>query len=173
MILKGASFFEGIHRLFNQLGGHMAWISQKFNNFFSRTSFSILAIIAGMIFLGSTARAGDLTGDSEWIGHYYYANGGSVEVHVSLHVDANGVVTGRTEEPATFGNGSSPKLFANIHDGSLRGDTISFTKTYDGTGGVNHSVNYSGRISGDGKAMSGDWATDITGKFFLVKVSGS
>jgi hypothetical protein len=116
------------------------------------------------------AQAGVLTGNSEWRGHYYYMNGESVEVYMWLTVSSNGTVTGRTEEAATFGDGSSPKLYANISNARLQGNDFSFTKTYDGRGGVSHSANYSGAVNADGEALMGTWATDISGWYFFVKV---
>src|SRR5436190_772221 len=97
----------------------MAWRSHGLRAFFGGIGLFSLMMIMGVLSQAGAARAAGLVGDSEWYGHYYYAQGGSVEFRMKLHVDADGTVTGRCEEPATFGNGPSPKLFANINAGNL------------------------------------------------------
>ena len=57
-------------------------------------------------------------------------------------------------EPATFGNKDQPWLRATIA-GEVRRDTIEFVKTYDGTGGVNHSVSYRGELDRDNGLILG------------------
>jgi hypothetical protein len=119
-----------------------------------------------------TARAapGDAVGgDSEWNGRYFYPdNRPPVPFSLRLRVAPNGAVSGSTEEPATFGNGTSPKLYAGIV-GVLQGSSLQFTKTYDGTGGVRHSVEYSGSVSADATSMSGTWRVrDFSGRFEAV-----
>jgi len=56
-------------------------------------------------------------------------------------------------------------LFANLR-GTVSGKAITFTKTYDGTGGVSHSVFYQGTISSDGRSMSGRWNIGTFGGTF-------
>lgn len=64
---------------------------------------------------------------------------------------------GYSEEPRTFGDGAAPRLFAIVEGRETdRPGEFKFTKTYDGTGGNNHSVEYRGRLI-DGSKMSGDW----------------
>jgi len=98
-----------------------------------------------------------------WNGTYYYPNGGQA-VSFTFSFDPTGC-SGRGEEQNTFGNGSAPKLFANLSCsiGSLSpGQTFTIKKTYDGTGGVSHSVIYTGTVSADLRTISGQWAINAT-----------
>jgi hypothetical protein len=122
------------------------------------------------LLLVSFARVGDAQAPrraTHWEGQYFYAdrNDPPVPFKMDLEINGNGV-RGRISEPATFGDRSSPQLFANL-TGILHGRTLSFTKTYDGTGGQTHSVQYSGDISQDGQNIAGQWITGGTlyGKF--------
>jgi hypothetical protein len=142
-----------------------------------RTCFGRFAFLGAVLLMAApwpagTARAADIVGDSEWDGEYRYSSGDrpGVGFHMWLHVSSDGAVSGRTEEIATFGKGPSPKLFATIA-GTLQGSSISFTKTYDGTNGVSHSVGYSGSIGDDGRTMYGSWRTNLSGSFQARMVS--
>ena len=58
---------------------------------------------------------------------------------------------------------SLPKLFANITCSDavlLPGHLITINKTYDGTGGVSHSVVYTGTVSADMRSISGRWVVN-------------
>jgi hypothetical protein len=104
-------------------------------------------------------------GAHHYKGFYYYPdNRKAVPFTMDLRIDGAGEVTGRAKEPATFGNGTSSYLYANIV-GSIDGNHVFFTKTYDGTGGVTHSVQYQGTIDRDG-SISGSWRIgDVGGGF--------
>jgi len=97
-----------------------------------------------------------------WKGSYSYSNGNQPPVNFTVSFAASGC-SGRSEEPNTFGNKSAPKLFANLScsDPALvPGRLITINKTYDGTGGVSHSVIYSGTVSADMRTISGRWAVN-------------
>ncbi len=105
---------------------------------------------------------------SRWQGSYSYPNNNPV-VPFNLELQVNGsAFNGRTTEPATFGKGSSPNLYGNVR-GNIQGSSVSFVKTYDGTNGVNHSVQYEGSVSADGSTMSGTWRVkDFSGGFRMT-----
>jgi Caspase domain len=97
-----------------------------------------------------------------WKGTYSYSNGNQPPVNFTVSFGPNGC-SGRSEEPNTFGNKSAPKLFANLScsDPALvPGRLMTINKTYDGTGGVSHSVIYSGTVSADMHTISGRWAVN-------------
>lgn len=104
-------------------------------------------------------------GDSQWDGAYYYSDN-RPPVPFKMQMQQNGgKVSGRISEPATFGDGSSPNLYANL-SGVVTGTSISFVKTYDGTGGQTHSVQYDGGISLDGLSVTGNWRVgNVAGTF--------
>jgi len=104
---------------------------------------------------------GSLTG--VWNGTYYYPNGNQPVAFI-FSFGADGCI-GRGEEPNTFGNKSAPKLFANLSCSTpalAPGRVITIKKTYDGTGGVSHSVIYTGTVSPDMRSISGQWAINAT-----------
>jgi hypothetical protein len=95
-----------------------------------------------------------------WEGTYGYASGSegtpvSFSAHLCVH---DGAISGKTVEPATFGDKSADELKANI-SGRYENGEFHFRKTYDGTGGVNHTVMYDGKL--DGTSLTGQW--DING----------
>jgi hypothetical protein len=115
------------------------------------TWFLLTAVIC---VVAASAAEADIS--HRWQGAYHYSDKrSSVPFELEINVTGN-TLTGRTSEPATFGKGAS-YLYATIY-GSTDGSNIRFTKTYDGTGGVSHSVEYSGNISADGSNMSGRWS---------------
>ena len=85
--------------------------------------------------------------------------------------DSDGGFTGRISEPATFGNGSSSELYANV-SGRVSGDRISFTKRYDGTAGVTHVVYYSGSLDSAGDSMTGEWSLNGGSGSFSASLTG-
>lgn len=126
-----------------------------------------LVVLTGLCGAG---HAQSSVGESRWDGAYYYPdNRQPVAFHLDLQQTGN-QISGRTAEPATFGNGTSQQLFAYV-SGSINGAGISFVKTYDGTGGVNHSVQYDGTIAQDGLSMSGTWRLGNSGGNFSAQVS--
>jgi uncharacterized caspase-like protein len=108
-----------------------------------------------------------------WRGTYMYAdNKPPVVFDMTINVSGNSC-GGRIEEPNTFGHRSVSKLFANVAcrvDTTSAGVRLVFRKTYDGTGGQSHSVDYAGEISPDGRTVTGTWSIgSTTGRFSLSK----
>jgi caspase domain-containing protein len=98
-----------------------------------------------------------------WSGTYFYPNGNQ-PVAFTFTFGSNGC-SGRGEEPNTFGDKSAPKLFANLSCSAATltpGQVITIRKNYDGTGGVSHSVTYTGTVSQDLRTISGHWAINAT-----------
>jgi hypothetical protein len=106
------------------------------------------------------AAGGDIQGHSKWAGQYDYPDGrASVPFSLELNVSRDGHLKGHSKEPATFGNGSSPFLIADLH-GNVDGDRIEFIKSYNGEGGATHSVRYQGTLSDGGQRIKGEWNID-------------
>jgi hypothetical protein len=113
-----------------------------------------------------------LTVGGTWRGRYHYPNNAQAPVQFQFDIETRGArVTGRSQEPNTFGEAGVPYLYATINgtvtpDGQLR-----FTKTYDGTGRVSHSVEYEGIIDYSTGTLSGTWHIGATrGQFEMQKV---
>lgn len=82
-------------------------------------------------------------------------------------------LSGSTHEPDASGRGGEDHLFAMI-EGTRRGRTISFTKTYDGSSGWTHSVAYEGSLSADGTEIEGRWSigAEASGTFLMLRSGG-
>jgi hypothetical protein len=105
-----------------------------------------------------------------WAGRYFYPDGKkSVEFSFVFDADA---CRGRSEEPNTFGDKSASKLFGNLACDTLSvrpGERIAISKTYDGTGGVSHTVTYNGIISADLSEIAGEWSIGKTRGAFNLR----
>src|SRR5262249_28035534 len=107
-----------------------------------------------------------------WNGAYSYATGNQRPVAFTFSFAPTGC-NGRSEELNTFGNKSTPKLYANLSCSvtSLSpGQEVIIKKTYDGTGGVSHAVTYIGTVSADLKTISGRWSiNNARGSFTMSR----
>jgi uncharacterized caspase-like protein len=106
-----------------------------------------------------------------WAGKYYYPYALEGVLSVDFEMDlvlSQGRVSGFVSEPNTFGDDTSNHLYADFQ-GEIYGDSISWTKTYDGTAGVDHSVSYSGTIDRQSKTIFGTWMIrdDWSGRFSI------
>jgi|SRR5215217_4594341 len=104
-----------------------------------------------------------------WLGRYSYpAGAGPTTAFMARLVDAGGSLSGEIVEPNLIGLGSE-SLEAFIR-GSRHGRAVDFTKTYDGASDCAHSIDYVGRLSGDGNTISGVWSMDgLDGTFEMYR----
>ena len=116
---------------------------------------------AALLALGEAASSrkaqSDLTG--LWRGRYYYPSSNDGVTSVEFDMDltfSQGRITGFVTEPNTFGNKTSAKLYATF-DGTVSGNRVEWKKTYDGTGGVDHSVIYRGTLNRKTRRIEGRW----------------
>ncbi|HEX7776456.1 MAG TPA: hypothetical protein VF449_08000 [Parvibaculum sp.] len=133
-----------------------------------------LAAVLGAVlsFVASGAYAGVPQGDSQWKGQYGY-NDARAPVPFSWSLSIAGdKLKGKSSEPATFGDGSVSTLTGNLA-GTIAGTHVSIIKTYDGSGGVGHSVRYSGDVSADGREITGNWQIDQSTGPFSVDLVGA
>ena len=63
-------------------------------------------------------------------------------------------------------------LHASV-DGRLSGRSVSFLKTYDGTGGWKHSVGYDGTLRADATEIGGQWYVDGARGSFIMRRAGA
>lgn len=119
-----------------------------------------------------TPSSGKLTG--VWKGTYHYpadANQAPVNFQMMLIHDGSTVV-GFIKEPNTFGERREPWLHATLR-GRFQADgaKLTFRKTYDGTAGPSHDVEYTGELSRDGTKVEGTWDINgLIGRFTLEKL---
>lgn len=83
--------------------------------------------------------------------------------------DFGGRLTGDTTELNPTGSGGSYFFLGNVA-GTRQGAQIRFTKTYDGTGGRSHAVEYVGRLQPGGRRIVGTWSIGrVSGQFEMVR----
>ena len=104
-----------------------------------------------------------------WRGRYYYPRELNGVSSVAFEMDltfSQGQITGFVTEPNTFGAKTSANLYATF-SGTVVGNSVEWTKTYDGTAGVNHSVSYSGTLDRRNGRIEGRWEirNDWSGDF--------
>lgn len=109
----------------------------------------------------------DVTG--VWQGAFW----GAATVPVSFQVTLDdgqpgGDFTGSMVEPNTFSDADVRFLQATLV-GEARNGRVSMLKTYDGTGGVSHSVTYTGTMVSE-RRITGVWVVDgARGQFELAR----
>jgi hypothetical protein len=138
-------------------------------------NWSIAGSLVGQFNLERDAntRSGPLSG--AWVGSYQYGKETGqepVKFTMLLVHDRQGV-SGMIKETNTFGHKGEPWLHADIR-GTFDPKTnqLTFVKTYDGTGGEIHDVDYVGTISKDAKKLGGTWNINdnLTGSFTMERV---
>lgn len=120
---------------------------------------------------GHKSLAASLTGI--WQGLYSYSDGREDAPFVATLMELGGAISGTTHEPCPTGESSCGLAFAEI-SGRRQGRTVTFAKTYDGTGGLSHTVLYEGALSSDGTEIEGVWKMpgDRTGRFMMIRGGG-
>jgi len=139
-----------------------AYLEQYPNGRFSRVARERVAN-AETLPLAPQTEANRMLGT--WNGQYGYNEMRRPNVNFKLTI--TGVegdrFSGMISEPATFGDGTSRFLFAGVR-GTVKGGIVSFVKTYDGTGGQTHSVNYQGTLDPAARSVNGGWTIVVSGR---------
>ncbi len=113
----------------------------------------------------------NLTG--AWSGSYAYPGQGLPTMPFLARLDGQGGrLGGETIEPALFG-GTGHR--AALISGSTHGGMVDFTKTYANPSfGYNNPIDYVGRVSEDGKSITGVWSVlSIDGTFEMHRGDAS
>lgn len=109
----------------------------------------------------------DLTGS--WSGVYNYPSRPKAEHFDAVLFDAGGAFTGTTHEIARLIRPQPLELRATL-SGSHTAGEVQFVKTYDGAGGLSHSIAYSGSLSVDGDEIWGGWTLAwLKGTFLMIR----
>lgn len=126
----------------------------------------VLALAVLTASLASPAAAQSLEG--VWQGAYWGGENRSTPFQATIADPAGPGFTGTTIETNSFSAEDVAFLLATL-DGFVQGNSVSFTKTYDGTGGISHSVTYQGQIASP-RRIVGTWTVGgVTGQFELVR----
>ena len=108
--------------------------------------------------------------DGEWEGQYRY-NDPRPPVAFRLKLRQRGAeLIGRSDEPQTFGAPGAGILHADWVGRISSEGLLAFVKTYDGTGGQTHSIQYTGRLVAPNR-IEGRWniSPQINGSFALTR----
>lgn len=108
-----------------------------------------------------------------WHGLYSYPAYQQPVFFVATLIASGPSFSGTTHEAAIGQTGAPLTLFANL-SGSQAGTSVEFLKTYDGTGGWTHSVNYAGELNADLSEIEGTWtiASQWSGRFLMIRSKG-
>ncbi len=111
--------------------------------------------------------------EGAWSGEYGYDVPGrreNVPFNAVLN-ETEGALSGFIDEPNTFGHPSAARLFASL-DGTRAGREVRFVKTYDGTGGVRHSILYQGEANAAFTRIDGVWSVSwLKGPFYMTRAA--
>jgi hypothetical protein len=103
-----------------------------------------------------------------WEGAYSYTDNRAPVPFIFEASVSGGQISGTISEPSTFGTAGVEFLHANVV-GTIDGDVVRFTKTYDGIGGQTQSVQYQGVIDRSTQRVTGVWTlTGSTGQFAMT-----
>jgi hypothetical protein len=114
----------------------------------------------------------DLTG--VWQGLYTYPSTLDPVFFVATIIMHGKAFSGTTHEAQIAQSGAPLTAFAML-EGTRDGTNITFTKSYDGTGGWNHALRYAGELSADGSEIEGEWfyPASWSGKFLMMRGTGA
>jgi hypothetical protein len=112
--------------------------------------------------------ASNLTG--RWEGGYVGASVAEANTLTVNLVQNGATLSGGMVEVNTFGDTSRNLFLTSTIQGTVSGRNVVLVKQYDGTGGVSHSVRYSGTISANGRTIKGVYDADgATGQFEFAR----
>jgi hypothetical protein len=108
-----------------------------------------------------------------WHGLYSYQAYREPVYFVATLIDTGSMIAGTTHESEIGESGAPLTMFASI-EGQRSGHAVTFTKSYDGSGGWDHSVAYSGELSADCSEIEGQWSigSKASGRFLMIRNRG-
>lgn len=107
-----------------------------------------------------------------WHGLYSYPAYREPVYFVATLIHSGTALSGTIHESEKGVNGTPLTLYASVW-GAMAGTAVDFTKTYDGSGGWSHSVEYSGHLNGDATEIEGAWSfpSAWSGRFLMIRSS--
>jgi hypothetical protein len=109
-----------------------------------------------------------------WHGLYSYPRYFEPVYFVATLVSFGKGFSGTTHEALVGAHGAPLKAFASV-DGAHEDHAVSFLKSYDGSGGMRHSVSYDGTLLADENEIDGTWtvAGSWSGRFLMIRNRGA
>jgi len=118
----------------------------------------------------SRSDAQGLTG--VWQGLYSYSNGQAISFTAVL-IEAGSHLTGTTHEPCSM-PGCPLATHEAFLNGSRRGTTVTFKKTYAPMGNGYTTADYEGALNADQSEIEGRWSVPaLAGKFLMIRSPGA
>ncbi|MCC6920603.1 MAG: hypothetical protein IT548_15505 [Alphaproteobacteria bacterium] len=109
-----------------------------------------------------------------WDGLYRYPAGIRTpeSTFTAVLFDGGGALSGTIHETMKLGAHDIPA--SAFLEGRVAGRTVTFLKTYDGSGGQSHSVSYDGTLGDNGDEIEGEWRIHadfgvMTGRFVMIR----
>jgi hypothetical protein len=131
-----------------------------------RALFALAALTVAAPALAQSAS--NLTG--RWEGGYVGANLQDANTLVVNLVQSGATLTGGMVEVNTIGDASRNLFLTSTIQGTVASGEVVFVKKYDGSGGISHTVRYSGKVSRDGRRIQGTYSADgATGQFEFAR----
>lgn len=106
-----------------------------------------------------------------WSGAYRYPRGNWPETVFNAQIqEVGGAFTGSMQEPNLLRRNLGPVASADI-EGVRTNQAVTFTKFYDGSGGMRHAVRYEGTANAALTRIDGRWIipNDWSGTFFMTR----
>ncbi len=108
-----------------------------------------------------------------WNGLYFYPGYPEAVTFVALLIDVGSRFAGSIHEYEGIVSEQRILLYATV-DGRHDGTHVSFLKTYDGTGGWKHTVDYDGTLNGDATEIAGQWHVGgVSGGFIMTRAGAT
>lgn len=128
------------------------------------------ALAATALLAPAPALAADTNLTDDWTGGYISTDNGDVNTFNMKLKSAGATFSGTATEVNIFG-GSDVLFLTSMIQGTIKADgSVSFVKTYDGAGGVSHSVSYVGKLDDTGRRIRGTYRVEAaSGKFEMVR----
>ena len=118
------------------------------------------------------SQAASLTG--VWDGQFSYPRLLAPNTFTAVILDFGGSLSGTVHEVAATGKTKGQTVIATL-SGSRAGQSVTFTKLYDPTGGRHkHPVNYDGTVNSDATQITGTWSIpgNWAGSFIMTRSPG-
>lgn len=92
---------------------------------------------------------------------------------MTIVIDSGGSFGGSTHERHPLSDVPGGYLYATLR-GQRAGSAVTFVKTYDGSAGWHHSVDYDGTINEDSTEITGQWRISgmLSGPFLMMRANG-
>lgn len=133
---------------------------------------SLAAAAFALVSLAAPAALAETNLTGQWQGGYVSDDSGADANTFTLTITGKGrAFTGTGVELNVFGDAAKALFLTSDIAGTIdEAGRVTMVKTYDGAGGVSHSVRYVGQLDASGRRVQGAYdAGGATGRFEMVR----